>query len=77
MKPEEYKRIDFAFWERYVKANEIERHDMLYTLPLLKGAEKKGYVRTIISATLLQSYFDDLINYLRGYQNEQKDSETS
>jgi hypothetical protein len=67
---DEYKRVDLAFWERYVKSNELERHDMLYTLPLLKGAVKKGYVRTIISATLLQSYFDDLIDYLQGYPNE-------
>jgi hypothetical protein len=57
--------VSFPFWNKYVEANELERHNLLETLPLFKGMDKKsGTVKTILSATLLQSYFDELINYM-------------
>lgn len=57
------------FWEKYIKADELERHKLLETLPLLKGANKKsGLVKTYISATLLQGYFDDLIECMESVQ---------
>ena len=64
-------QINNSFWDRYVKANELERHDLLETLPLFKNMDNKSHtVKTVLSATLLQSYFDDLIEYM-GTLNEE------
>ena len=64
-------QINNSFWNRYVKANELERHDLLETLPLFNNMDKKSHtVETVLSATLLQSYFDDLIEYM-GTLNEE------
>jgi hypothetical protein len=64
-------KINHSFWDSYVKADELERHDLLETLPLFKGMDKKSHtVKTVLSATLLQSYFDDLIEYI-GTVNEE------
>lgn len=58
-----------AFWEEYVKADELKRHELLETLPILKGADKKtGLVKAVITATLLQGYFDDLIECVKRMQ---------
>jgi hypothetical protein len=64
-------KINHSFWDSYAKADELERHDLLETLPLFKGMDKKSHtVKTVLSATLLQSYFDDLIEYI-GTVNEE------
>ena len=58
-----------SFWEKYVRADELEKHKLLETLPILKGAsEKTGLVKSYISATLLQGYFDDLIECVERMQ---------
>lgn len=59
------------FWEKYTKADELERHELLETLPIMKGASKEtGLVKVIITATLLQGYFDDLIECVKHMQGE-------
>jgi hypothetical protein len=64
-------KINYSFWDKYIKANELERHDLLETLPLSKNMDNKTHtVETVLSATLLQSYFDDLIEYM-GTVNEE------
>lgn len=66
--------LAFDFWEKYVKAGELERHELLETLSILKGADKKtGLVRTYVSATLLQAYFDDLIECVERMQGGKPD----
>jgi hypothetical protein len=51
------------FWTEYIKANEVDRHIMLLSLPLKK--DKDGFYKNI-TETILQSYLGDLIAVMTG-----------
>ena len=52
------------FWERWLKANELKKVEMIKTLPIAKDTKiiHKGFEHTV--ATLLNSYLVDLKDYL-------------
>ena len=54
--------MDTKFWERWVKADELERHRILEELPIFKKGEPFAFG---VTTTLLNSYFEDLLHYLK------------
>lgn len=55
------KPLGTKFWDRWLKANELERLKIVEELPLFRGEHT---VETIVSSTLINSYFVDLANHL-------------
>ena len=50
------------FWKRYVEADELDRHKMIDELAFYP--DKDG-IYNKVSRTLIQSYFDDIIEYMQ------------
>lgn len=54
--------IGKKFWERWHNAEELDRLRIVEELPLFKG---ESMVETTVTSTLLNSYFEDLAEYVR------------
>lgn len=61
---------NYEFWIKYFKANEVERLNILKSLPIFTGMKDNAWLGTI-SPTLLNSYIEDIIEsyeaYISGY----------
>lgn len=51
------------FWERWYNAEELDRLRIVEELPLFKG---ESLVETTVTSALLNSYLEDLAEYVRG-----------
>lgn len=49
-----------GFWERWIKASELERLHILEELPIFKKGEPFAVG---VTTTLLNSYLEDLLSY--------------
>ncbi len=61
--------VEKEFWKRWIKANELERLEILRELPIFEG---RDMVKAWITPTLLNSYFEDLVIYIQNNQRRIK-----
>jgi len=60
--------VKSEFWEKWIQANEIEKTRLVETLPLLKDIKCP-----LFSASLVNSYFEDLYLFLKDqYENNKR-----
>jgi hypothetical protein len=58
-------RIDHDFWQKYDKAGELEKTDLLQTLPLLKNVKHTALPNdNRFVAMVFQSYLEDYVDYV-------------
>jgi len=56
------------FWEKYMKADEIKQSKLLDELTLFKDIDKSGFVK-FSTKSLIKSYFDDIIKFMKDKNN--------